>query len=129
MEPNTHMDINEALCGTVVKIEEGYCLIRLVATDNMKVDSYGLIHGGFVFGAADYAAMLAVNHPNVVLGSADVQFLKPLKVSDTLLAEAKVVESKGRKRRVSVSARVKENEIFKGTFTCFVLDRHVLEIP
>jgi len=56
-----------------------------------------------------------------------VQFLKPLKVSETLLAEAKVVESKGRRRRVSVSARVEDKEIFKGTFTCFVLDRHVLD--
>jgi acyl-coenzyme A thioesterase PaaI-like protein len=129
MEPNTHLDINEALCGTVVKIEKNYCLIRLTATESMKVDSYGLIHGGFVFGAADYAAMLAVNHPHVVLGSAEVQFLKPLKVSDTLLAEAVVVESKGRKNRVSVSARVEDHDIFKGTFTCFVLDRHVLDKP
>ena len=129
MEPNTHLNINEALCGTVVKIEENYCLIRLNAVEAMKVDDFGLIHGGFVFGAADYAAMLAVNHPSVVLGSAEVQFLKPLKVTETLLAEAKVVESKGRKKRVSVSARVEDKEVFKGTFTCFVLDRHVLDTP
>ena len=127
MKPNTHLDINEALCGTIVKIEPDYCLIRLNATEKMKVDNFGLIHGGFVFGAADYAAMLAVNHPNVVLGSSEVQFLKPLKVHEILFAEAKVVESKGKKSRVSVSARVEDKEIFKGTFTCFVLDRHVLD--
>jgi acyl-coenzyme A thioesterase PaaI-like protein len=127
MKPNTHLDINEALCGTVVKIEADYCLIRLNATENMKVDDFGLIHGGFVFGAADYAAMLAVNHPNVVLGSSEVQFLKPLKVHEILFAEATVVENKGRKKRVSVSVRVEDTEIFKGTFTCFVLDRHVLD--
>ena len=127
MKRDTHLDINEALCGTAVKIEEDYCLIRLNATEAMKVDAFGLIHGGFVFGAADYAAMLAVNHPNVVLGSAEVQFLKPLKVSETIFAEAKVVESKGRKKLVSVSVTVEDKEIFKGTITCFVLDRHVLD--
>jgi acyl-coenzyme A thioesterase PaaI-like protein len=129
MKRNTHLDINEALCGTALKIEENFCLIRLNATERMKVDEFGLIHGGFVFGAADYAAMLAVNHPNVVLGSAEVQFIKPLKVDEILFAEATVVESKGRKKKVSVSVRVEDKEIFKGTFTCFVLDRHVLDTP
>lgn len=129
MEPikrNTHLEINETLCGAPVKIEEGYCLIRFDATEAMKVDSFGLVHGGFIFGAADYAAMLAVNHPNVVLGSAEVQFLKPLKVRETIFAEAKVVETKGRKKTVSVSVSLEDTEIFKGTFTCFVLDKHVL---
>lgn len=50
----------------------------------MKVDSHGLIHGGFLFGAADYASMLAVNDPNVVLASAEVRFLRPLKSGDTV---------------------------------------------
>ena len=72
MKENTHLQINKDLCGTPIKIEEGYCLVRLKATESMKVDNRGLIHGGFIFGVADYAAMLAVNHPNVVLGSAEV---------------------------------------------------------
>ena len=128
MKRNTHLDIDEALCGIPVKIEEDYCLVRFDATEAMKVDSFDLVHGGFIFGAADYAAMLAVNHPNVVLGAAEVQFLKPLKVRETILAEAKVVETKGRKKTVSVSVRLEDTEIFKGTFTCFVLDRHVLDV-
>ena len=42
---------------------------------------------GFIFGAADYAAMLAVNQPNVVLGAAETHFLKPSRVGDVLLAQ------------------------------------------
>jgi acyl-coenzyme A thioesterase PaaI-like protein len=127
MKRNTHLEINEALCGIPEKIEEDYCLIRFDATENMKVDSFGLVHGGFIFGAADYAAMLAVNDPNVVLGGAEVQFLKPLKIRETIFAEAKVVETKGRKKTVSVSVKLKDTEIFNGSFTCFVLDKHVLD--
>ena len=127
MKINTHFDINKELCGRPVRIEKDYSLIQLNATETMKVDTSGLIHGGFIFGTADYAAMLAVNHPNVVLGASDVQFLKPLKVNDIFYAEAKVVARKNKKRIVSVSGRVQDIEIFRGTFICFILERHVLE--
>ena len=33
-----------------------------------------------MFGAADYAAMLAVNDPNVVLGNAELRFVAPVEV-------------------------------------------------
>ena len=127
MRINTHLHISKELCGTPVKIEEDYSLVRLETNEAMKVDDSGLIHGGFVFGAADYAAMLAVNHPNVVLGAAEVQFLKPLRAGDTIYAEAKVTESHKKKRIVSVSVNLEDREVFKGTFTCFVLEKHVLD--
>jgi uncharacterized protein (TIGR00369 family) len=126
MRINTHNDINRELCGTPVKIEKDYCLVRLNTNETMRVDSSGLIHGGFVFGAADHAAMLAVNHPNVVLGAAEVQFLKPVKSKDTVYAEAKVVESQKKKRVVSVSVKVEDTEVLKSTCTCYVLEKHVL---
>jgi acyl-coenzyme A thioesterase PaaI-like protein len=44
----------------------------------MAADQRGLVHGGFTFGLADYAAMVAVNDPNVVLGAAEVRFLAPV---------------------------------------------------
>jgi uncharacterized protein (TIGR00369 family) len=127
MRINTHPDINKELCGTPVKIEKDYSLVRLDTNEAMKVDNSGLIHGGFIFGMADYAAMLAVNHPNVVLGSAEVQFLKPLRSNDTIYAEAKVIDSQKKKRIVSVSVRAEDREVFKGTFTCYVLEKHVLD--
>ena len=68
----------------------------------MAADKSGLVHGGFVFGLGDYAAMLAVNHPNVVLGSADVKFLSPVQVGDTLEARASVQKVDGKKQVVEV---------------------------
>jgi acyl-coenzyme A thioesterase PaaI-like protein len=126
MEINTHLNISKELCGTPIKIEKDYCLVELSLNDSMKVDKLGLIHGSFIFGAADYAAMLAVNHPNVVLGSADVKFLKPSKVNDAIFAEAVVTETKNNKKIVSVSVKSENKEIFKGTFVCFILEKHVL---
>jgi acyl-coenzyme A thioesterase PaaI-like protein len=93
----------------------------------MVVDETGLVHGGFIFGLADYAAMISVNHPHVVLGSADVKFLKPVKVNEALVAESVVQSNEGRKRIATVTVKKEDTTVFKGVFTCYVLDKHVLE--
>jgi uncharacterized protein (TIGR00369 family) len=99
----------------------------MVTTDRMTVDDTGLVHGGFIFGLADHAAMIAVNHPNVVLGAAEVKFLKPVKSGETVIAEAKIKDESGKKMVVSTSVSRNGDKVFEGHFTCFVLDRHVLK--
>ena len=86
----------------------------------------GLIHGGFTFGLADYAAMLAVNHPNVVLAEAKARFTAPVILGEKMRAHARVVEKKGRRRRISVEVTVGDRSVMEGEFLCLVLDRHVL---
>jgi len=127
MNIQTHAKINRSLCGQPEALKEGYSRVELETSADMAVDESGLVHGGFVFGQADYAAMIAVNHPNVVLGAAEVKFLKPAKVGQTLVAEARVVDSAGKKRLVDVSVSISASTVFEGRFTCFVLDRHVLD--
>ncbi len=123
---HTHQLTNPHLCGVPVALAAGFCRAALTTTDEMAVDRHGLIHGGFVFGLADYAAMLAVNHPNVALGAAEVKFLKPVKTGDALVAEAFLDPGDGKKRRVQVSVTRGEDTVFEGTFICFILERHVL---
>ena len=122
----THQKINHELCGQPLAVEEGYSRVELKTTPHMAVDDFKLVHGGFIFGLADYAAMIAVNHPNVALGAADVKFLKPVKVNETVIAEAKVTEQAGKKQVVPVSVKRGDDVVFEGTFTCFVLEKHVL---
>ncbi len=126
MDINTHQKIDRNLCGTPLEVSEGFSRIELLLTENMTADESGLIHGGFIFGLADYAAMIAVNHPNVVLGSSDVKFLKPLKKGDTVVAEARVENIAGKKHSARVTVENKGTKVFEGTFTCFVLDKHLL---
>ncbi|MFO7667261.1 MAG: PaaI family thioesterase [Desulfobacterales bacterium] len=126
MDIKTHKKIDRNLCGTPLEVREGFSRVELLLTDNMAADESGLIHGGFVFGLADYAAMIAVNHPNVVLGSADVKFLKPLKIGETVLAEARTENIAGRKHTFRVTVENNKAKVFEGVFTCFVLDKHVL---
>lgn len=123
----THLAIDRRLCGEPLDLGDGSASVAFTALPEMAADDRGLVHGGFVFGLADYAAMLAVNDPNVALGSADVRFLKPVVVGERLVARAVVEETDGRKRRVRVEALRGEELVMAGSFSCFVLDRHVLE--
>lgn len=128
MHVKTHKLSNPHLVGSPINIVDGVeATVRLRATQDMAVDERGLIHGGFIFGLADYAAMLAVNDPNVVLAGSKVRFLAPVKVGDEMIAEAKVVGEEGRKNSVFVKVFVEDREVLEGNFICLVLDRHVLE--
>jgi acyl-coenzyme A thioesterase PaaI-like protein len=127
MEPNTHHAIDRALCGVPVELAPGMARVRLVTTRQMAADERGLVHGGFVFGLVDYAAMLAVNHPWVVLGAADVRLIAPVRVGDEVMAVAERKEEKGKKHVLEVTAKVGETEVMTGRLTAFVLDAHVLD--
>jgi acyl-coenzyme A thioesterase PaaI-like protein len=125
--PRTHLKIDPHLVGTPLDLGEGSAAAVLVTTPEMAADERGLVHGGFVFGLADYAAMLAVNDPNVVLGAADTRFLKPVRVGEGLEAWARIEEANGRKSKVQVEVLRDGEAVMTGTFTCFTLDRHVLD--
>lgn len=127
MNIKTHHSIDQTLCGKPLAVENGYSRVSLKTTPAMVADATGLVHGGFIFGLADYAAMIAVNHPNVVLGSADVKFLKPVRLHDSVVAHARVEEVQGKKHWVAVSVSKESDIVFQGMFTCFVLDNHVLD--
>lgn len=127
MKTRTHLSIDQSLCGSPLDLSDGAATVALDTTDQMSVDEEGLVHGGFVFGLADYAAMLAVDDPNVVLGSARTRFLKPVRRGQRVVATAQTVRSEGRRHEVQVEAVVGSTKVFEGTFTCIVLEHHVLE--
>jgi len=122
----THQGISREAFGTPVHLEEGASRVALLTNRAMAVDETGLVHGGYIFGLADYAAMIAVNHPNVVLGSSEVKFLKPVRAGETVIAAATAEARQGKKQIVSVTVTRNDEAVFSGSFTCFVLDRHVL---
>lgn len=117
---------------------EGHARVTLSVLPEMAADDRGLVHGGFVFGLADHAAMLAINHPHVVLGKAEMKFLAPVTVGESLIAEARSGERQGAKFPVAVEVRrarakghgqeeVEGEIVAAGELICFVPERHVLD--
>lgn len=124
----THMLIDASLVGSILEITPGGSKVKFELLPSMRVDAQNLVHGGFVFGAADYAAMLAVNHPYVVLHNAETRFRMPCRVGDLLIVTANVIVQDSRKPVVAVSAVNQAGiEVFSGSFSCVVLAKHVLD--
>jgi len=124
----THEKINNEICGEIILLERGYVETRLVTIPEMVADDVGLIHGGFIFSAADYAAMLAVNERNVVLVASSCQFLSPVKFHDEVNFVAKVRHKEGRKRNINVEGFVLDIKVFEGEFKTVITERHVLKL-
>ena len=124
----THERISADLCGEIILLERGYVETRLTTTPEMVADDIGLVHGGFIFGAADYAAMIAVNERNVVLVGSNCQFLSPVKFHDEVTFTARVRHKEGKKRNVNVEGYVLDIKVFEGEFKTVVTERHVLKL-
>lgn len=125
---NTHERINSVYSGEIVRLEKGYAKVALETNEVMRADDVGLVHGGFIFSAADYAAMVAVNEPNVVLAACNCLFLAPVRVGDTVTFEASEHQKEGRKRNVTVRGFVHDIKVFEGEFKTVVTERHVLRL-
>ena len=124
--PLTHQGISPTLVGVPAELSDGKAVVSLTTDATMVADSYGLVHGGFIFGLADYAAMLAVNEPTVVLGAAQTRFLAPVTLGDVAVATAVLISSEKNKYQVECMVKVGDKAVFTGEFTCFVLEKHVL---
>ncbi len=125
---NTHEKINTVYSGEILKLESGYAKVILETTEVMRADEVGLVHGGFIFSAADFAAMVAVNEPNVVLASSNCLFLAPVRVGDSVTFEATEHQKEGRKRNVTVRGFVHEIKVFEGEFKTVITERHILRL-
>jgi acyl-CoA thioesterase len=71
------------------EIGPGRASLRLRVTDSM-VNGHGIVHGGYLFLLADAAFAYASNTygPIALAQSAQITFLRPAAVGETLLAEA-----------------------------------------
>jgi len=113
--------------GRLIELKKDYAKVILEATEEMAVDEYGLIHGGFTFGAADFCAMTTVNDPYVVLVRSQSSFLAPVKVGDSVIFESEVLMKEKRRWEVKVTGKLDDIKVYEGIFGCVVLDKHVLK--
>ena len=126
VQADTHLRTSKQWVGNPLELSDGKAIVELKTFDEMAVDSHDLVHGGFIFGLADYAAMLAINHPNVVLGGSSNRFLKPVVAGETVIATAHLAKEEGKKKIVEVKVERGDDTVFTGEFICFIPEQHVL---
>lgn len=123
----THLKIKSILVGNLVAMSKNTSKVVLQTTHDMSVDEFGLIHSGFLFGSAEYAAVAAVNEPNVVVIGCRSKFFAPAKVGDLITFEAKGRFEDARKREIKVIGMINEIKVFEGLFQAVLLERHILQ--
>jgi len=123
----THLKIKSALIGNLTELKKNSSKVVLQTTNEMSVDELGLIHSGFIFGSAEYAAVAAVNEANVVIIGCRSKFFAPAKVGDLVNFEAKGRFEDARKREIKVIGMINEIKVFEGIFQAVILERHILQ--
>ena len=129
LDIRTHELMDRPLCGEPLELTDGRARVALETVERMRADATGLVHGGFVFSLADHAAMLAVNHANVVLGSATTRFLAPVRCGERLEAVAEIDRHEGKKIIVAVEVLRDGEPVMTGEMVCFTPGKHVLDNP
>ena len=92
-EVATHMLQNDLFSQwlgiAIIEIKDGYSKLKMLVRPEM-INGFGIVHGGIAFSFADSAFAFACNNRNVLSVALDtsINFIKPVHVGDTLLAEA-----------------------------------------
>lgn len=123
----SHSKIKTNFVGTITELGKSTSKVVLQTTNDMVVDEFGLIHSGFIFGAAEYAAIAAVNQANIVIIGCRSKFFAPAKVGNIVEFEAKGRYDEARKREVKVIGKINEIKVFEGIFQAVLLENHVLK--
>lgn len=127
-ELKTSPNIKLNLSGTVVALEANHAKTNFFATSEMIVDTEGLIHSGFVFSAASYAALASINETHSVLIGAKIHFYAPSRVNEMIEFDAHAHFGESKKREVRVIGKTKDVKVFEGTFQIVVLEDHIFKI-
>ena len=99
----------------IVEIKAGRATLKMTVTPNM-VNGQRIAHGGFIFTLADSAFAFACNTHNerVVAAQGNITFIRPGKLGDVLLANAREISRSGRSGIYDV--RVTANDVVIAEF-------------
>jgi acyl-CoA thioesterase len=92
--------------------EEGRAALRMRVTPSMA-NGHGITHGGYLFLLADAAFACASNAygPIALAQTAQITFLRPVNVGETLLAEAEERTRQGRNGVYDVTIRQADGQV------------------
>lgn len=127
-ELKTSPNIKLNLSGVVTKLEPGHAKTLFHTHVDMVGDGEGLIHSGFVFSAANYAALASINEVHSVVISSRINFFAPTRLGETIEFDASAHFNESKKREVRVVGKTKDIKVFEGVFQVVVLDDHIFKI-
>nr|WP_317404224.1 hotdog domain-containing protein [uncultured Helicobacter sp.] len=116
------------IVGELVELYRDRAIVRFHPNERMIMDESKMIHAGFVFNAASFAAMAAINKKYSVLIASDVKFLAPIELGHEVVFKAQAVQSDTKKCEVKVEGFLLDIKIFDSLFHIAVFDKKIFKL-
>lgn len=116
------------LVGNIVKMTYEEVITKFVPTKQMISDESNLIHSGFIFNAANYAAMCLVNQPHAITIGSEVEFLAPVEFEQEMMFLATVKQSNNKKFEINVKGTLLDIKIFEAIFHIAVFEKQLFKL-
>lgn len=126
-DKNIAKEIDANLCGELLGFGHNKAKVRFVPNEKMKIDSR-LIHSGFIFSSASFAAMAALNKKNSLVIGADIKFLAPIEIGHEIIFKAIALQDDTKKCEVKVEGFLLDIKIFYGMFYIAVFDKKMFRL-
>lgn len=88
----------------------------LVVTDHMVFARNQILRGHYLFAQANSLAVALVDSELALTKTAQVEYKRPVKLDDRVVAKAQVTAAKDQRYQVSVESFVREQLVFRGEF-------------
>lgn len=116
------------LVGNIVKMTYEEVITKFVPTKQMISDESNLIHSGFIFNAANYAAMCLVNQSHAITIGSEVEFLAPVEFEQEMMFLATVKQSNNKKFEINVKGTLLDIKIFEAIFHIAVFEKQLFKL-
>ncbi|AWK61255.1 PaaI family thioesterase [Helicobacter magdeburgensis] len=120
--------MSPSIVGELVELYRNKAIVRFRPNERMIMDESKMIHAGFVFNAASFAAMAAINKKYSVLIASDVKFLAPIELGHEITFKAQAIQSDTKKCEVKVEGFLLDIKIFDSLFHIAVFDKKIFKL-
>ena len=121
-------EMSPNIVGELLELYHNKAVVRFTPTDRMTMDQSKMIHAGFVFNSASFAAMAAINKKNSVLIAAAVKFLAPIELGHEITFKAEAIQNETKKCEVKVEGYLLDIKIFDSIFHIAVFDKKIFKL-
>ncbi len=104
----------------IVLDREGLSLLD--TTEEMTIKKSGIVRGHVLFAQANTLANAIVDADLALTRECRIKYLAPVRAGERVLAKARVIGAKGRRKEVEVVMKTRQKLVFKGVFTILCLD-------
>lgn len=115
---------NQELIGELLELVIGErACSKLLIDESMALTKARIAHEHYLFAQANSLAIALVDAPIVLTGSVELKFLRPVQLGDVVVAVGKVQKRKRNKYWVQISVHVGSEEVLRGEWVLFAIDR------